>query len=193
MTASSQPPLGGRSDPSGQAGVEEAATSLCTGCGLCCDGTFLDRGLVRPDQETKPIEFYRNEFSGDGEQTWFSLPCPHYEGGHCTIYDSRFATCRIYRCDLLKKLDSGEVTLSEAQRIVGTAKSLVTAITDVDPNGQVKSERTQLLSDLNASLSNASAEERQGIGRRIVNIFALNRFLDQHFYSQKRKEKRAKG
>lgn len=193
MTASSLAPRGTRSDRPAVAGAEQDATSLCTNCGLCCDGTFLDRGLVRPEQETQPIGFYRNQFSSDGEHEWFSLPCPHYEGGRCTIYDSRFATCRIYKCDLLKKLESGETTLAEAQRIVGTAKSLVTAITDVDRNGQVKSERTQLLFDLNAALANASAEERQPLGRRILNIFALNRFLEQHFYSRKRKEERSGG
>lgn len=168
--------------------TDESGSSLCAGCGMCCDGTFLDRGVILPDKETMPLSFYKNEYAEYDGQLCFKIPCPHYEGQGCPIYESRFAVCRLYSCNLLQKLDKGEISLAEGKQTVAAAKALVAAVKASDPEGGVKRERMRLRLDLQARLPEADETERKAIGKRILNMAMLDRFIETHFHSPKVKD-----
>ena len=167
--------------------ADESGSSLCAGCGMCCDGTFLDRGAILPDKETMPLTFYKNEYIEVEGQLCFKIPCPHYEGQGCPIYESRFAVCRLYSCDLLQKLDKGEISLDEGKKTVASAKALKAAVTTIDPGAGVKRERMRLRLELQDRLPKADETERQAIGKRILGMAMLDRFIETHFNAPKPK------
>ena len=77
--------------------------TLCTRCGLCCDGTLL--GDV---ELTGPAEAARLELLGldvdtdDADTELLSLPCAALCGTRCGIYLQRPQSCRTFECRLLQ-------------------------------------------------------------------------------------------
>jgi uncharacterized protein len=93
--------------------------SLCTACGLCCDGTLF--GSVR----LAPGEAARIGLPVLGEL--LPQPCAALEGARCAIYAARPAGCRAFDCLLLHALRDGEVGLDEALQTVAEARRRVAA------------------------------------------------------------------
>ncbi|HYH37316.1 MAG TPA: YkgJ family cysteine cluster protein [Azospirillum sp.] len=115
---------------------EAAAQSLCTACGLCCDGTLFGRTTVSPEHDGALLGLER--FEGFRDQPALPQPCPALEGGRCAVYESRPRACRRYRCELLRKVDRAEVSYDEALRLIvqhrqdldRTTKALEAAVRD---------------------------------------------------------------
>ena len=104
---------------------EAPLSTLCRGCGLCCDGSlFTHVGL-------EPGELARLRSRGIATRTLSSgaevLPqrCAALKGYDCQIYPERPASCAAYRCLLASALLDHEVTLEEAQAEVKKAQRLV--------------------------------------------------------------------
>ena len=58
-------------------------------------------------------------------QVGFRQPCALFKNECCTVYARRPAPCQTYRCALLRKHESGDVTLDEAMSVVRRTKELV--------------------------------------------------------------------
>ena len=139
-----------------------------------------------PDQETEPLSFYKNEFFSAEDKLWFRLPCPHYDGRCCPIYDSRFAVCRTYRCKLLKLYESGEVPLADARETISTAKSLVAEVTAYDPEARTRMPRLVRRAELEQAIA-SNQGDRPKLAKRLLNMVALDQFLFRHFHEPTRK------
>jgi uncharacterized protein len=89
--------------------------TLCTNCGLCCDGTlFADVELVG-QAEVARIEIMGLEVESEGRNTGLlSLPCAALRGTRCGIYTHRPKCCRLFECHLLQNAQSGAVTVERA-------------------------------------------------------------------------------
>ncbi len=99
---------------------------LCLACGLCCQGLLHDWAQLR-DGEVEAAQ--RQGLSTKTQQgAAFSLPCPCYRDGRCTVYQERLSPCREYRCKLLRGYLGGKVTWAEGLRRVEQAKRLISAI-----------------------------------------------------------------
>jgi len=59
-----------------------------------------------------------------GERTAFRQPCGVFDGRACTVYASRPAVCRDYRCLLLRRFEAGEVSHDEAQALIARTLAL---------------------------------------------------------------------
>jgi hypothetical protein len=63
-----------------------------------------------------------------GESDRFVQPCTAFAGDRCRIYDQRPATCKGFRCQLLKRTLNGEipleVALSKVALILGIVRGL---------------------------------------------------------------------
>jgi len=97
---------------------------ICTGCGMCCDGTlFRHTGLIPGERGNLPVLIEEVSFSENGRE-YFRQPCPYF-AGNCTIYKlNRPRTCSSYRCQLLKDVADGKVTAREASEVVERAKQV---------------------------------------------------------------------
>ena len=80
--------------------------SICTRCGLCCDGTLF----VRVPIEDSEVEWARSQVLTVVEhdhRNGFAQPCQCFGAdGKCNVYKSRPATCQRFRCKLLRKVES---------------------------------------------------------------------------------------
>ena len=149
------------------------ASALCVSCGLCCNGILFTNARADPD-EVPRLRALGLEVEEKGERLQFRLPCPHHAGGHCGIYDRRFAKCRSFRCALLKRLDAGEVTLAEASATVERAKQMVARVAELDPDAALLRVR--------AEQRTAGPSAEAGAQARLwIESVALDLFLDRKF------------
>jgi len=154
-------------------------TRPCVGCGLCCNGTM--NGLARVhDGEKDRIAALGVGFTTIGEKSWFHLPCPAVtaEGG-CGMYQDRFTICRSYRCSLLQRYQSREITLEEAQGKVRAARKLVAEVAAEDPEAAIERRRQEIASALGGSSPDAAGRSR------LMKIMMLEMFLDRWFRTEK--------
>lgn len=154
-------------------------SSLCSHCGLCCDGTLYARAKMEPFERERMEQLGLKP--GDTEPPFFPLPCPRLSGTCCTIYERRFTICRSFRCTLLSKYLANEVTLEEAQGRVATAKNLLAKITEVNAAAATVLPRREMGRFQAASADGVGEQTRVDAAKLQLDIIVLERFLDRHF------------
>ena len=157
------------------------ASTLCVGCGMCCDGVLFTNARAEPE-EVPRLRALGLEVEQRGDRTQFRLPCPHHDNGHCGIYADRFVKCRTFRCALLKRLDAGEVGLAEAQATVAQARSMLARVTALDPAAGQFRERAE---QRKASPPAGPGEEDARRRRVLIESLALDLFFDRKFRNRK--------
>jgi uncharacterized protein len=110
-------------------GVE---SSVCVGCGLCCDGTVLSHLAVADDSDLGlPLVALGAEVLVVADPPVFALPCPAVDHGVCTIYElHRPHACSQFECDLSRDVASGARTRAEADAVIARARALRQAVAD---------------------------------------------------------------
>src|SRR5690349_9517032 len=100
--------------------------TLCTNCGLCCDGTlFADVELVG-EAEVARLELMGMEVENEGRNTGLlSQPCAALRGTRCGIYAHRPSCCRVFECHLLQNAKRGAVTVERALEHITDAKEQI--------------------------------------------------------------------
>jgi len=154
--------------------------SLCTACGLCCDGTlFWFARLFRKDD----LEAMRAlGIVVDESAMRFGLPCPCLEDKRCSVYQTRFVVCRRFECGLLSRVSGGAMPLDEALRLVEFATKLA---------GQIRWELSRTGISTGVALHSAVTVWRQEHGtdsRLRVNLLfgALEALRQEQFLPRKR-------
>jgi len=66
----------------------------CSACGACCNFSEFDHRLY----VTSPELIYFNEKIGSEGKPLRDGICPYNQNGKCTVYENRFAGCRIFFC-----------------------------------------------------------------------------------------------
>ncbi len=97
--------------------------TLCTRCGLCCDGSlFADVELASGD-EASALEVMGLEIEDDDENDGGLLvqPCGALKGRRCGIYPHRPDCCRTFECRLLQEAERGKVEVHRAKEKVADA------------------------------------------------------------------------
>jgi len=100
--------------------------TLCTNCGLCCDGTlFADVELVG-QAEAARLEIIGLELDDDETNAGLlSQPCAALQRGRCGIYAHRPRCCRVFECRLLQDARHGAVTVEQAAEQIAEARRLI--------------------------------------------------------------------
>lgn len=115
--------------------MPDPLSTLCTGCGLCCDGTLFTQV---PLLAAEAVQLRgRGLVLREAEDRAPALPqrCAALAGTCCTIYGERPAGCRRYRCMLHVALEADEVGLDEAQARVRETHGLLAALAAALPPG----------------------------------------------------------
>lgn len=159
-------------------------TAPCVGCGLCCNGTLYSRAKAAPGEEPTLLAHGLTLMQAD-DRTYFQLPCHHESCGRCTIYQERFDVCRSFRCALLRSYHAGTIDGDEAARTVSHALELRRRVVERDPDAATNSARIALRERLARELVQAAPEDRASLADRLLNIVALDTFLDRWFRNKK--------
>ena len=96
--------------------------TLCTRCGLCCDGSlFADVELAGRDEaaalEVMGLEIEEDEEDGD----LLLQPCAALQGKRCGIYAHRPECCRTFECRLLQDARRDAVSVARASELIAEA------------------------------------------------------------------------
>ena len=67
----------------------------CDACGKCCDFAQFDHHLFITTPE---LMYLAANLAGENIKPMTTSQCPYNVGGQCTIYEYRFAGCRIFCC-----------------------------------------------------------------------------------------------
>ncbi len=85
--------------------------TLCTRCGLCCDGTlFGDVELTGPAEAARLEILGLDVDTDDADAELLALPCAGLRGTRCSVYAHRPQCCRTFECRLLQETQRGVVT-----------------------------------------------------------------------------------
>jgi hypothetical protein len=156
---------------------------------MCCNGTLYDRAKVAPG-EAERMKGSGLSLLSVGNMPFFQLPCPKESCGTCTIYETRFEICRSFSCALLTSYQAGEVTLDRARDKVSKAQELLAVVVAQDPQAAISRDREVIrrrLSDEMATgeIPNGSEQVRGKIAQRLLNIIALDVYLERWFRNKK--------
>jgi hypothetical protein len=103
--------------------------TLCTRCGLCCDGSlFADVELAGRAEATR-LEILGLEIEdGDSGGALLMQPCAALKGRRCEIYEHRPRCCRTFECRLLQEARRGTLGVDQAlDEIVGALEQIARA------------------------------------------------------------------
>jgi Fe-S-cluster containining protein len=99
--------------------------TLCTHCGLCCDGTLFADVELSSRAEARRLEGLGLEIESDDEAPLLVQPCAALQGRRCSIYAHRPGCCRTFECKLLQDVRRGAVTVERAgEHISGALESI---------------------------------------------------------------------
>jgi len=120
--------------------------TLCTRCGLCCDGSlFADVELSNIDEATG-LEVMGLEIEDpDGDEGGLLLqPCRALKGKRCSIYPHRPDCCQTFECRLLQETKRGVIEVRQAQAKIAEALQRIERINQLIVQLGQDSERLPL-------------------------------------------------
>ena len=89
--------------------------TLCTRCGLCCDGSLFAEVELASSAEASALEVMGLDIEDDNQVDARLLlqPCGALKGKRCSIYPYRPDCCRTFECRLLQEVRRGQVLYSD--------------------------------------------------------------------------------
>ena len=96
----------------------------------------------------------------------------------------RPGVCRTYRCELLRAVDAGRTTETEALDRIATAKMLVTAVREVDRDSITPAQRSALTNRLKGDLNDEGEAVRETSAKALLKAAALEYFLNRWFLKE---------
>lgn len=167
-------------------------TSICVGCGLCCDGTLHDHAEYGDEDESIAAAVGLEVIEKAGKRV-FLLPCPNLSCGACSVYSKRPGICRGYRCKLLKDVDEGRISVIDAREKIVTARNFVAAVRRLSPKAITLTQRGELWGELEDGFAEMEQGERQRAAEIILALAALHQYLNRWFRKPKAKADLSKG
>jgi uncharacterized protein len=106
--------------------------TLCTRCGLCCDGSlFADVELAGRAEATR-LEAMGMEIEDDDTSGAQLLqPCVALQGRRCAIYEHRPECCQTFECRLLQDVRRGAVGVERAKEQIAEALKRIGRVKDL--------------------------------------------------------------
>lgn len=150
--------------------------TLCTRCGLCCDGTLF------ADVELGCAEAARLEAMGlEVEVTdggLLSQPCAALKDRRCSIYAHRPRCCRTFECQLLQDAQRGAVTAERALERIADAQLRIQRVRDLLAELGERQVRLPLKERCAAALAGEAGTDRD-VERTRAELEGAARALDR--------------
>jgi hypothetical protein len=106
--------------------------TLCTRCGLCCDGTLFADVELAGEAEAKRLEIMGLEVEeSETRAGLLSQPCAALKGRRCGIYAHRPQCCRTFECQLLQDVNLGAVTVEHGLELIAEALARIQRVREL--------------------------------------------------------------
>jgi uncharacterized protein len=109
-----------------------AASRLCSACGMCCNGVLFQAVSLQASDSVKELKALGLRLKTKRNQTSFPQPCLALRHSCCAIYEHRPQRCRLFNCQQLMLLASGQISeeaalgkIQEAHRLSSIVKELL--------------------------------------------------------------------
>jgi len=119
----------------------EITSSLCADCGMCCDGTLFHSVVLQPTDSPRTLTSLGLTLKRKPGVTTFRQPCSAHQNHQCGIYENRPQRCRLFNCQQILRVASGEITQSEAQETIASTRKRINQVvekierlTETNPN-----------------------------------------------------------
>ncbi len=159
--------------------------TLCTRCGLCCDGTLLgDVELTGPAEAARLELLGLDVDSDDGDADVLPLPCSALRGTCCSIYARRPRTCRTFECRLLQDTQRGAVAVGDALARIADARGLAQHVATLLAAVEARPVRLPLeerVADAIAACAGATPRAAQARAALDASMAALRRAIRTTF------------
>ena len=156
--------------------------TLCTRCGLCCDGSlFADVELASSDESTA-LEVMGLEIEDDDEDDGRLLvqPCGAFKGRRCSIYPHRPDCCRSFECRMLQEVKRGitgveraKEKIAEALRRIKRVKELAAQLGTGDDRLPLKEHCAEALALSEAAANPAMRQKRAELQAAMASVERL--------------------
>ena len=102
--------------------------TLCTQCGLCCDGSLLADVELASRAEATRMTDLGLRVDEDTDEPIMLLPCAALNGTCCSVYAHRPKCCRSFECSLLKDVRRGAMTVTQAEHHIADARQRIARV-----------------------------------------------------------------
>jgi Fe-S-cluster containining protein len=92
---------------------------------MCCDGVLFHSVLLQSGDSSRKLASFGLKIKTKKGRSYFLQPCPAHERNCCRIYEDRPLRCRIFNCQQLLRLFSGESTEAQALSKIQEARRQV--------------------------------------------------------------------
>ena len=161
-----------------------AETTICAGCGLCCDGSLFSHVIVVEEDRGTVARAQLPVTELEGTPI-FRLPCAMLVNGLCSVYDGRPTTCQRYRCKLRKGVDKGELGEAEAYEKIASAKGMAKRLREMSDGAKTPGERKALTAKLKDGFANCDEEERLERARLLLELGSFEFYVDRWFREER--------
>jgi Fe-S-cluster containining protein len=108
---------------------------------MCCDGTLFHSVVLQPTDSPRTLSSLGLTLKRKPGVTTFRQPCSAHQNHQCTIYENRPSRCRLFNCQQLLRVASGEITQSVAQETISSTRKRINHVverierlTETNPN-----------------------------------------------------------
>lgn len=158
----------------------ETEPSICTQCGLCCDGSMF--GFVAADEdEIEALAALGFQLEPLADSTIFRQPCRFLKDGLCSVYSGRPSTCRRFRCKTLQALEGGDLTREEALARIAEVRRLLAEIVPLLREGETVTAARKRWMAVMAVDSGPRPPLSGADAQLVLKMTALNLILDRQF------------
>ena len=148
---------------------------------MCCDGTLFTWVGLPDDGDEAMLAGTPIAVKGSEGKSFFSQPCAAF-AGCCSIYASRPSNCRSFRCSLLRRHETGDVSTDEARRIIRMTLDMRDRA--LGPIRQRLAVDDMSFREIQKRLAVLTAEESVASPEHMVMVLdavAVDKLLSQHF------------
>jgi Fe-S-cluster containining protein len=103
----------------------EITQSLCSNCGMCCDGVLFFGAKLQPADPVRALRALGLKIKRRHGELFCLQPCAAHIGGSCSIYERRPGRCREFECKQLLSVERHEISEEVAMGNIRRARALV--------------------------------------------------------------------
>ncbi len=140
-------------DPPPSEPADTAPGSLCTACGLCCDGTLFHIVRLQPADSARQLSALGMKLRRRKKDPYFTQPCAFLHDCRCAIYEHRPQRCRHFECRVLQRLQNDEITPVAAHALIRQARQIACGIEVQLASGDDTAAHLPLLERCEAALA----------------------------------------
>jgi len=108
---------------------------------MCCDGTLFHSVVLQPTDSPRTLSSLGLTLKRKPGLTTFRQPCSAHQNNQCAIYENRPQRCRLFNCQQLLRVASGEISQSSAQETIASTRKKIDQVvakierlTETNPN-----------------------------------------------------------